>query len=313
MENLVTTSNDDIRVSLCLPVFNVEKTIGETLESIIQQSHQNFNLKILDNHSTDKTVDICRKFVKTDTRLQLIRHSENLGWGANFNQSIELLDGDFGCIIHGDDVYGKKFIEHNLKASKTFESALIFTRGTRFKKRIPNIREKENIKLRRIAHTKDQFIEFLINRGNLLYCPTAFMSVVNWQSLVKEFKFREFGGGADLDAWLRVATNMHIYEIQNQRNFYYRLSEQQISHIDKMNKDRCVFVQTMLAHVDQKYETLLKIHSLSHEINSSTLSYRAILPQILRVLYLPGSLRLKLSCIYRIFLNVFTIKITKFN
>ena len=72
------------KVVICIPVFNEEKFIYETLSSVIQQTWKDFIVVISDNASTDKTAIICQEICSIDSRFYYIRQETNIGASANF-------------------------------------------------------------------------------------------------------------------------------------------------------------------------------------------------------------------------------------
>lgn len=91
-------------VSIITPSFNKEKYISETINSVINQSYANLELIIVDDCSTDGTIDIVKSFAKYDQRIQLFSNLENKG--ANFcrNEGIHKAKGDYIIFLDADDV-----------------------------------------------------------------------------------------------------------------------------------------------------------------------------------------------------------------
>ena len=67
------------RLSVGLPVYNGENYLAESLEALLGQSYEDFELIISDNASTDGTADICRRYEKQDSRIRYIRQPRNIG------------------------------------------------------------------------------------------------------------------------------------------------------------------------------------------------------------------------------------------
>ena len=89
-------------VSVCVPTYNGADYIEEALRSIVNQSYQDFELLIVDDGSTDATLDIVQSF--SDPRIQVHRNPERLGIPANWNRCLDLAGGEFVCVFHQDDV-----------------------------------------------------------------------------------------------------------------------------------------------------------------------------------------------------------------
>ena len=82
------------RVSIGLPVYNGENFLAESIESLLGQSYEDFELIISDNASTDGTADICRRYAKQDSRIRYIRQPHNIGSAPNHNFVIEQARGE---------------------------------------------------------------------------------------------------------------------------------------------------------------------------------------------------------------------------
>ena len=67
------------RLSIGLPVYNGENYLAESLDALLGQSYEDFELIISDNASTDGTADICRRYEKQDSRIRYIRQPRNIG------------------------------------------------------------------------------------------------------------------------------------------------------------------------------------------------------------------------------------------
>jgi glycosyltransferase involved in cell wall biosynthesis len=89
-------------ISVCIPAYNNENFIAQTLASVLNQSCRDFEIIICDDRSTDATVAAITKF--TDPRIRLITNESNLGIGANWNKTLALATGKYVKLICGDDV-----------------------------------------------------------------------------------------------------------------------------------------------------------------------------------------------------------------
>ena len=102
---------DKPRVSIGLPVFNGEKYLEEALNSILAQTHKDFELIISDNASTDRTQQICRSYAAQDSRIRYYCNKRNLGASRNFNRVLELSSGEYFKWAAHDDVLAPEFLE----------------------------------------------------------------------------------------------------------------------------------------------------------------------------------------------------------
>lgn len=100
------------RVTVLMPVYNVEKYVKEAIESVLNQSYKNFQLLILDDCSTDDTAGIVKSF--TDTRIRYYRQEKNVGLAENLNSGVELSDTEYLARMDGDDISVPTWLEKQI-------------------------------------------------------------------------------------------------------------------------------------------------------------------------------------------------------
>lgn len=93
--------NQDGFVSVCIPVYNAEAYIQKTIECVLKQSYQKFELLVIDNASTDHTVALVNEF--KDSRIRLIQNAENVGMANNWNLCLKNAMYDYIQILCADD------------------------------------------------------------------------------------------------------------------------------------------------------------------------------------------------------------------
>ena len=99
------------RVSVGLPLYNAEAFLEETLEALLAQSYDDFELIIADNASTDRTGAICRAYAGRDERVRYVRSDRNRGAAPNFNRVFELATGEYFKWAAYDDRCAPTFLE----------------------------------------------------------------------------------------------------------------------------------------------------------------------------------------------------------
>jgi glycosyltransferase involved in cell wall biosynthesis len=103
------------KVSIGLPVYNGERFLKSKLDSIIQQTHTNFELIISDNASNDETENICNEYMNKDNRIKYFRQEKNFGVTWNFEFVLEKSSGKYFMWTGVDDILLPKFIEKNMQ------------------------------------------------------------------------------------------------------------------------------------------------------------------------------------------------------
>ncbi|MDD3184946.1 MAG: glycosyltransferase family 2 protein [Anaerostipes sp.] len=104
------------RVSIIVPVYNVEKYLKKCISSIINQTYINWELLLIDDGSTDNSGLICDEFVERDQRIQ-VYHMKNHGVAAARNKGLEIAKGKYVFFIDSDDYIDSKYLEHFLMNS----------------------------------------------------------------------------------------------------------------------------------------------------------------------------------------------------
>ncbi|GIU37019.1 glycosyl transferase [Shewanella hafniensis] len=92
-------------VSIIMPSYNSARTIAESIESVMAQTYQNWELLITDDVSVDNTRDIVRSYCEKDNRIKLFELDKNSGAGASRNNSIESSKGDYIAFLDSDDLW----------------------------------------------------------------------------------------------------------------------------------------------------------------------------------------------------------------
>jgi len=98
------------RLTIGLPVYNGEKYLGESLEALLGQSYEDFELIIADNASTDGTGDICRRYEKQDSRIRYVRQPRNVGCAPNHNFVVGQAGGELFKWASHDDLYARNML-----------------------------------------------------------------------------------------------------------------------------------------------------------------------------------------------------------
>jgi glycosyltransferase involved in cell wall biosynthesis len=126
------------RLSIGLPVYNGESFLAESLDALLGQSYEDFELIISDNASADGTADICRRYAKQDSRIRYFRQPRNIGCAPNHNFVTEQARGELFKVASHDDLYARDLIklcvealdEHPEVVLAHSWSAVIDTAGT---------------------------------------------------------------------------------------------------------------------------------------------------------------------------------------
>ena len=104
------------RLSIGLAVYNGENYLAESLDALLGQSYEDFELIISDNASTDGTAAICGRYEKQDSRIRYIRQPRNIGLAPNHNFVFEQARGELFKWASHDDLYARDLLQRCVDA-----------------------------------------------------------------------------------------------------------------------------------------------------------------------------------------------------
>ena len=111
------------RVTVCIPVYNGEPHVGEAIASVLEQTYTDFELVVVDQQSTDRTVEIVEGF--EDPRIRLIHNRETKGVIANWNRAIEESPGELVKMVCADDALRPECLAKQVAALDAHPSAVM--------------------------------------------------------------------------------------------------------------------------------------------------------------------------------------------
>ncbi len=93
------------QVSVCMPVYNNAHYLAESIQSVLDQRFNDYEILVIDDCSTDRTAEIAMEFVAKDPRIRLFVNPSNLGMVPNWNRCLELSRGTYVKFLFGDDLF----------------------------------------------------------------------------------------------------------------------------------------------------------------------------------------------------------------
>ena len=118
-------------VSIIVPAYNAEDTIGSTLSSLINQTFANIEVIVIDDGSSDNTMEVVEQYCSTDSRVYLIK-KENGGAGAARNAGLEKASGDFITFVDSDDLLNRFAIQVMVSIATCANADVVVGRHERF-------------------------------------------------------------------------------------------------------------------------------------------------------------------------------------
>lgn len=227
------------KLSICIPNYNYAMYIGDTIQSILNQTHSDFELIVVDDASTDKSVDVINSF--NDPRIKLYENKTNLGITANWNRCLEYATGDYIAIFHSDDIYHRKIIEHEVNILDSENVHIVGTRAVSDIAMLPKETE-----MKHTVYSPLEFIKFLFI-GNTLVCPSVMIKKEVYDNMGKYNEDLVFA--EDQEFYLRTATKYGFAKIENFLMLYRQQPE-------KKHQKSC------FANNTSKYTTLIREYKI---------------------------------------------------
>lgn len=94
----------EVKISVIIPVYNVERYLAQCVDSVISQSYKNLEIILVDDGSSDNSPQICDDFAKQDSRIKVV-HKVNGGLSSARNAGIEIAGGDYLLFLDSDDYW----------------------------------------------------------------------------------------------------------------------------------------------------------------------------------------------------------------
>ena len=112
------------KISVVVPVYNVEKYLKECINSIINQTLEDIEIICVNDGSTDSSLEILNDYAKKDSRIIVINKS-NSGYGHTMNMGLNAASGEYIGIIESDDFADKNMFEDLYKLAKEYDADIV--------------------------------------------------------------------------------------------------------------------------------------------------------------------------------------------
>lgn len=116
-------------ISIIVPVYNVENFIEETMDSVLAQTHTDWELLLVEDCSNDNTVTLIRQYMERtgDSRIRLLRQPANMGAARARNRGMQEAEGRYVSYLDADDLWVPQKLERELAFMKEKDAAFAFT------------------------------------------------------------------------------------------------------------------------------------------------------------------------------------------
>jgi glycosyltransferase involved in cell wall biosynthesis len=195
------------KVTVIIPVYNVEALVGATLKSVLQQTYPDFEILVVDDGSTDGSLAICQEF--PDPRIRIVRQ-QNRGLAGARNTGIRHAQGEYLAFLDSDDLWlPEKLAKHVAHLDHAPEVGVSFSRSRFIDEAGQDIGIYQMPKLTDIT-PGHLFCRNPIGNGSAVVLRKAVLEEIKFQDNfygeVEDFYFDDsFRQSEDIECWLRIA------------------------------------------------------------------------------------------------------------
>jgi glycosyltransferase involved in cell wall biosynthesis len=244
-------------VCICIPNYNNEATISETLDSILNQTYKNIIIKIFDNSSTDNSVSILCGYAKKHTNIKVFQNATNIGGEANFTKCIQNMEGDFSAIYHADDIYHPQLIENQVKYLMENDISAIFVCANLIDSDSRIIGETffpDKLKNKKYHQWDfEKLFGLILKYDNFLITPSCMARTEIYKNDIQRWNESVYKTSADLDVWLRFSEIKDI-GLLTDKLMSYRMATSSFSFRTKFTRSLPRDMFLVIENYLQKYK-----------------------------------------------------------
>ncbi|GAA4761622.1 MULTISPECIES: glycosyltransferase family 2 protein [Flavobacterium] len=245
-------------VSIITPTYNSEKFITETIQSVQNQTYQTWEMIIVDDCSSDKTIEIVQQLMEDDLRIHLIRLNKNSGASKARNEAIKLVKGDYMTFLDADDIWFPDFIENSINTIKETGIPFVFSSYRRSNENL------EFVYSDFIVPSKVTYTDIL--KTNSISCLTAFIDVKELGvKLMPDIRKRQ-----DMGLWLKYLKEIPFAHGIQEPKAIYRIRENSLSR----DKKALIKYQWQFYREVEKLSILESVYYMMHWMVRGFLKYR---------------------------------------
>lgn len=199
-------------ISVIIPAYNAQNTIAESIDSVLSQSFDDFELIVIDDCSSDKTKVIIHSY--TDNRIRYIQNEKNLGVAETRNRGVEQANGEWIAFLDADDVWKPDKLSRQLAFAEETNAEITYTASA--------FMDSDGKRFDCIMSVVHELRYNELLKRNLMSCS----SVMARRELIKKYPFPSRSTThEDYVVWLRILCDVEIAYGLNEPLLVYRMSK----------------------------------------------------------------------------------------
>lgn len=153
-------TQNEILISIIIPTYNVEKYIGECLDSLLKQTFEHFEIIIIDDLSTDSTEKIIQNYMQKDQRIKFLKNEYNSGPGISRNNGMKIAKGKYIQFIDGDDWLDLNTLERVYNYAEQYDAQMVMFKGIHFDDKSNLFYKDEYFSISCLSNFEDKLFSF---------------------------------------------------------------------------------------------------------------------------------------------------------
>ena len=113
-------------ICIIMPAYNAGRFIEEAIRSVMSQTYRNWELLVIDDGSSDNTVQLVQQLRREDSRITLLQNTKNLGVARTRNRGLDLCEGRYAALLDSDDVWHPEKLEKQLLLARETGAQVIY-------------------------------------------------------------------------------------------------------------------------------------------------------------------------------------------
>ena len=201
-------------VSVIIPAYNAEKTIDKAIQSAVDQTYRNIEVIVIDDCSTDKTIEKVIFCLQKDDRIKLLKNNINIGVSESRNRGVKKARGEWIAFLDSDDIWAREKLERQIKEMENDNCSICFT-GSGF------IRD-DGKRYSFVLKVPEKITYNDLLKQNLISCSSV---IIRKQTAVRYPMRNDPMIHEDLAVWLKVLQEEPYAVGINEPLLFYRISK----------------------------------------------------------------------------------------
>lgn len=182
-----------VQVSVIIPVYNAARFIEKTVESVLEQTYEDYEIILIDDKSADDSYEIIKRLQKRDGRIRVFQNSCNSGVSYTRNYGVDIANGEWIAFLDSDDYWEKTKLDKQMRIHLENPEIVLSYTGSSF------IGE-DGEKYEYVMHVNENVTFKELLHKNVISCS----SVIVRKDVIKKYAMKSDDMHEDYTAWLNI-------------------------------------------------------------------------------------------------------------